>query len=390
MTEARPGQLTPMRAFYFLSFGALGSLFPYLPLVLASRGLDAAQISWVMVLLPASSIFIPPLWGTLADRRRARIALLGAASVGCALCVLLLLPASGLAGSLLAMAAFSFFRAPLTALADAATTSALGDRRAAFGRVRVWGSVGFAAFVLVMGLLEGPRHPTLLLSTCALVYLGSALCLVTIKTPHASPRRERGVVRETLRVVARLPLPLFLLGIVLYYCGHSTYDLFFALHARALGHGDRFIGAAWTVGVGIEIGVMLLAPSLLGRTRGGLLLTGCAAVAALRWLLLSSLSGWGLIPAQALHGITFGLWYLSLVQYIQDRAPERLRTSLQSVAVSCMGLGQIGGYLAGGIVFHRLGGAQLYRMAACCAGAAILLYLLCAALSRRSAGSITS
>jgi MFS transporter, PPP family, 3-phenylpropionic acid transporter len=375
-----PSPLLSLRVFYFLTFSALGSLFPFLPLLLESRGLDPPQISWVMVLIPIANLFVPPLWGTLADKLGARLRLLRWASLGCAGGVLLLLPAWGFVGSLLAVGAFACFRAPIPPLADAATSAALGKGRLSFGRVRVWGSVGFASLVLSVGLLQGSLHPRLLLGIASVLYLGSALSLARVTAPQTPARRA--VIRQSLGVITHPPILLFLMGSALYYAGHSTYDVYFGLYARALGHSDRFIGTAWAVGVGVEIGVMLLAPRLLRRVQSSKLLVCCAAVAAVRWLSNSLLTGWGLIPLQGLHGLTFGLWFLSLVQYVQDRAPEHLRTSLQSLAVSSMGLGMVIGYLTGGVVFHRYGGALLFRVAVGCAGCALLLYLACAMSSR--------
>jgi hypothetical protein len=331
-----------------------------------------------MVLIPAANLVVPPVWGALADMLNARLVLLRFASLGCAGSVLLLLPAwspdTVLWGSLFAVGVLSVFRAPLASLADAAVYSALDGRRASFGLVRVWGSVGFLLCVLTLGLLEGSLHPPLLLGATSGVYLASGLSLLPMRNPPYL--RERGVVRQTLRVLAHTPMLLFLAGSALYYMGHATYDAYFSLHARALGHGDDLVGMAWAVGVGVEVFVMLLAPRVMGRLRSGTLLTFCAAVAGTRWLLLSTLTGRvELLALQSLHGVTFGLWYLSLVQFIQNRAPERLRTSLQSTTLSAMGLGMVTGYLGGGALMKGWGGRRLYRAAACCAGGAVPLYV---------------
>jgi len=118
---ARP--LLALAGFYFLNYGALGALFPFLPLLLSARGLSAVQISWAMTLNPASNLLAPPLWGSLADARHARVALLRIASAACGLASLLFLPEMGFAGAMLAVGALSFFRAPLPSLSDAARRS---------------------------------------------------------------------------------------------------------------------------------------------------------------------------------------------------------------------------------------------------------------------------
>jgi predicted MFS family arabinose efflux permease len=136
------------------------------------------------------------------------------------------------------------------------------------------------------------------------------------------------------------------------------------------------VGLAWSVGVIAEIGVMIFAPRFIGRLRSSVFLCICAAVATARWALLAHLSSRaGILALQPLHGITFGLWYLSMVRFVQTRAPDQLRTSLQSMALSAMGLGMVTGYLGGGLVLERLGGTWLYRLAAAAAGAALAVYL---------------
>jgi PPP family 3-phenylpropionic acid transporter len=381
-TTATPGphvNLLPLRAFYFFSFGALGALFPYLPLLLAQRDLDPAQISWVMVLIPASNLLVPPLWGSLADALQARISLLRLACVGCGLTVLLLIPRWGLWGNLICMSIFSVFRAPLTSLSDAATYAVMGGKRADFSKVRVWGSVGFTIFVLLLGLIKGSLQPVLLLSINCVIYLAAALSLLPLRAPPI--HREQGVLRQTGQILGHAPVLLFLIANTVYYLGHATYDAFFSLHIKRIGFGEQFIGTAWALGAGVEIGLMLAAPLFIHRFRSGVLLSFCAVVASLRWGLLSISARHGsLLSLQPLHGITFGLWYLSMVKYIQTRAPERLRTTLQSVTLASMGLGMIIGYLAGGEMLHRLGGLHLYLMAAAAAGVALLLYVVMVAI----------
>ncbi|MCU0689964.1 MAG: MFS transporter [Polyangiaceae bacterium] len=362
-----------MRSFYFFSYGALGALFPFLPLLLASRGLSPSAIAWVMVVVPLTNIVIPPLWGSAADALRARVPLLRAASVGSALGVVLLLPSWDLVGSIAVVAVFSVFRAPLSSLADAAAVDALGGRNASFSHIRLWGSIGFAAFAACLGWLDASAHPRLLLLTASGAYLLAAALTLTLRSPPLL--LHRGLTAEVVTVLRRAHVLLFLLGNAVYYAGHAAYDSFFSLHARRLGFADRFVGTAWAVGVGAEIGVLFIAPRLLRGFRSSALLAVCAFVAVLRWLGLSeAVSAPAILGLQSLHGITFGLWYVAMVNFIQTRAPDHLRTSLQSVALSATGLGTVAGYLGAGYLFDALGSQSLFRMAAVSAVGAVLCY----------------
>jgi hypothetical protein len=175
---------------------------------------------------------------------------------------------------------------------------------------------------------------------------------------------------------------LCLLGTALHYLGHSVFDAFFGIHARRLGHGDDLVGSAWGIGVAAEVAVMLAAPKLLRIARPVSWLVLCGVAAALRWIGLSAVvGGAGLMALQTLHGLSFGLWYLALVAFVQARAPEHLRTSVQAATFAFIGLGQVVGYVAGGELLEAFGGTALYLAAA----VAALLGACCYALAGRAA-----
>lgn len=382
MTEPTPSiQLIALRAFYFCNFGAVGALFPYLPLLLAARGLDSVQLSWVMVLTPLCNLLVPPLWGVAADAWHIRLWLLRATALGAAVAVLLLLPAQSLWSMTVAVGLMSFFRAPTTSLVDAAVYHATGGGHADFSRVRVWGSLGFGLCALLLGWLQRELAPTLLLVFAAAMFLASAVATAPLAT--GAPQREPGLLAQALQVLRRPAVLLFLLGTASYYMGHGCYDVFFGLHAQRLGLGNAFVGSAWALGVGVEVGVMLVAPRFIERAASHQLLIACAVVAAWRWGMLAVVSApWAVLAIQALHGVTFGLWYLSLVKQVQDLAGARLRSTLQGIATAALGLGQIVGYLVGGQLFERGGGFLLYLGATVAALAALLCYGGAARLQR--------
>ena len=376
--------LLPLSGFYLFSFAALGALFPFLPPLLSDRGLSATEVGRVMVVLPLCAMTLPTLWGALADALRARLWLLRLASLACAASVWLLLPARttvAVTGAFLLLSATRVAQVPL---ADAVTCEALGGKNETFGRVRMWGSVGFALAVLGMGLADASRHPILLVSVTSALYLLCAAVTLPLRVPAV--QRQPGVLRQTWNVLRRgWAFPLFLAGCAAHYAGHSTYDAYLGLHLRSLGHGDTVLGLAWCCGVCWEIAVMRLGPQILGDRAPGPLLMLCSVVAAARWALLSTVSGKvAVVAVQSLHGLTFGLWYLSLVRFVQDRAPERLRATCQSLAFTAIGLGTVIGYTGGSQLLERYGGATMYRGAAVAAVIAAALYGLVARSGRGS------
>jgi predicted MFS family arabinose efflux permease len=349
---------------------------PFLALLFDSRGLSPTEIAQVMLLVPLASLLVPSLWGMLADALRARTVLLRIASLGSALSILLLYPAWGLAGSIFAMAFVCFFRASIAPLADSAAHAILrsGGR---FSLIRVWGSLGFAIFAGLAGWLDVSKNPLRLVALCGSIYFVSFLVTLRMDAPPLE-RRPR-VLARTIDELTRGSLPLLLLGTVFHYVGQSMFDVYFSLHMRALHYDDTFVGIAWVVGVLCEVAMMSFAPRILATFDTRRVLWLCTAAAILRWTITSFAVDRGIILlCQTLHGFTFGLWYVSMVKFVQDEAPDELRTSMQSAALSFMGLGALFGYLLGGSIFEIEGGRTVFLAAAIAAVCATLCYGLLA------------
>lgn len=380
---ARAGTAFDLGLFYFFAYGASGALVPFLPLIFSDRGFDAKAIALVMVVAPVAHLLVPPLWGVVADRYDLRLGLLRVATLGGAFGTMALYPAGSLGPAVLAMIVYAFFRTPVFPLVDATSVSMLGEQRGRYARIRVWGSIGFALCATAAGHFGGSRRADLLFGASAALQLSAALS--TLRFGPGAPRDRSAVLPELLAFLGRGPLPLILLGTAVYYGAHSAYDIYFGLHLRAAGHDDGFVGLALGLGVLAEVLVMFAAPRLLDRIDPFTVLLGASVVAVVRWALLSQVTE--TVPVlllQPLHGLTFGAWFVALVKLVQDRAPARLRTSVQAVIMASLGLGTILGYGAGGPTFDRGGGAWVFGGAAVGALLGALLYLAARHVDRRS------
>lgn len=367
--------------FYFCAYGASGALIPFLPLILSDRGFGAQAIATVMVVAPIGHLLVPPLWGLLADRYDARLGLLRLATVGGAVGTLALYPAHTLAQALAAMLLYCLFRTPIFPLVDATSVASLGEHRGRYARIRVWGSIGFALFATLAGHLGGSSRAALLFLGSAGLQLLGTLATLRFVGGHAKPKQS--LLPELLRFLTAGPMPLLLIGTAVYYGAHSTYDIYYGLHLRAAGHGDRFVGLALGLGVLAEVLVMFAAPRLLDRFDPHWFLLGAGVVATVRWSLQAVVTGAPLLLLlQPLHGITFGAWFVALVKLIQDRSPPQLRTSVQAVIMASLGLGTILGYGAGGPAFERGGGALVFGAAGVASGLAVGIYGMAALRSR--------
>jgi PPP family 3-phenylpropionic acid transporter len=256
-----------------------------------------------------------------------------------------------------------------------------------YGRVRVWGSLGFLVTVLLagawfdaFGLGSFPAWTALTLAAVAL----SAWCLPDVRdAAHVDAPRER------VWPVLRQPrMRWFFAAAAFHVMAHIFVYIFLSLHLDALGYPKTVIGLMWAFSVAIEIGWFVTQGRWLPRLSLAGWLVLAAALMALRMALTAGAAEvWPLLAlAQALHAITFAAHHTVCIAWISEHFPGRLRGRGQAL-YSVLGYGVPGvlGGVAGGALSSRLGLASVFWLATACALLALGCALKVRAMPRASA-----
>ena len=365
-----------LSGFYFFYFAALGGLIPYLGLFLHSAGFGPGAIGSIMALLMSSRIVAPLAWGWLADHQERRMVFVRLA----ALLALVSFSAVYVAREFWAMAAavfvFGFFWNASLPLLEATTMSHLGSDPGAYGRVRLWGSVGFIASVLALGVVTGRYGPGSLLPGLSLLL--SAIWLIALVLPETELRGRLGHPGPLRQALLRREVFAFLVACFLMQLSHGPYYTFYSLYLAGHGYSNRTIGALWAFAVLCEIGVFLAMRRLLSRIALRPVLLGSFALAALRWLLIGYFPGHlgVLVFAQALHAATFGAFHAVAMQLIHEFFTGRHQHRGQAIYGSAsIGLGGAVGSFWAGRAWTALGPTETFTLAALAAGLAFLVAL---------------
>jgi PPP family 3-phenylpropionic acid transporter len=248
--------------------------------------------------------------------------------------------------------------------------------RHAFGRVRVWGTIGYFIIILVfpwfLGLYErsGVGYSTarevsqpglgfMFPMTATLVLLSALIAFFLPQKGAVALRAERGDWRELMRNRAFLRFLLFALSA--HFLMHGPMWLF-PLFVRSRGGDLDMIRAMWILMLTFEVPLVLLTGSGLKRLGArGLLVTGVVA-GGLRWSLSALLTDpiW-LFAVQALHGVTVVGLNLGSPLYLDTVAPERLRSTAQGIlSMVGMGIAGIASNTVAGWLVDRGGTDSLY------------------------------
>jgi len=370
--------LLPFAAISPCYFGFIGLFSPYAPLWYQSLGYSTFAIGVLTSLQSATRLFAPYAWGWWADhsgRREPllRVAIGGAvfASLGffffrdyawiAAVCVALMLCTAGVV--------------PISEAVLAHHVSSGGQVDIGrYGRVRLWGSVGFVAVATASGfVLERAgveRFPLL----CTGV-LASLLFAAFRLPPSSEPAHAEPVVKGALAVLREPVVAWFFTGTFLTVLAHTSLYAFYSLYLASLGYGQGAIGLLWAVGVAVEVAWFAFQGRWVNRLPVHGWLALAAAVSALRFAAIAAFAGHAavLIVAQLLHAITFAAQHSACIAVISRHFPGRLRSRGQAL-YTVLGYGASGvlGGVAGGALSERLGFAAVFWAASAVSVVAVL------------------
>jgi MFS transporter, PPP family, 3-phenylpropionic acid transporter len=181
------------------------------------------------------------------------------------------------------------------------------------------------------------------------------------------PARERaGVQRERGSILRDRQILAFLAICCLHWIACAPFNGMFSIHLQSLGFAPPVIGLAAAVSVTSELAGMWIYPRVAARWSRHQILVTCFLVSAVRWLAVGvTTSGAAMVLLQTLHGMTFGLFYVTAVQLVDARVSREARTTGQTLFVATtFGLGGLVGYGGGGIAYDAIGGPALFCVAA--------------------------
>ena len=339
-----------LSAWYFFYFAFIGAFTPYFTLSLQSLGLGAPAIGALMSLMVAMRLLAPNLWGWLADRFDRKLVVVRVSGLLTTASFLFFFFVRDFWALFAAMALMSFFWSASLPLVEALTLRHLAGRVERYGRIRLWGSVGFIVAVLGTGAWLDHAPLNSLLWVILGLLAGISVCAWLLTDVPAASFAEAPV---SLRVGLTRPEVLALLAACFFMsAAHSPFYVFYSIHLVDHGYDKTAVGLLWSLGVVAEIIVFLNMPRLMRAWSLPGILLASSILAVIRFLLI----GWNadtvglLLLAQLMHGATFGAYHAAAVAALNGWFPARQQARVQALYGSIS-------YGAGGMVGNILSGA---------------------------------
>ena len=338
-------------SFFFLYFAYVGLVSPFASLFFLDRGFSVIEIAVLMSMLQITRIVGPFSWGWLSDYLSNRIGIIRFCACLAALVFLCIFFLKSYMAFFVWMFVLHTILSSLMPLGESATVHALFkdnsfDKR--YGRLRLWGSIGFIAMVLFAGELFQSKGIELypIVGSIVLIFLA----VVTFKLHEPKMERRKMVKGELLVVLFNPDVRWFLLSGFFMIFAHAALYVFYSLYLADLGYNKFQIGLFWALGVFAEVIFFYFQSKVLSRLDPEVVLQMAFGIGVIRFALIAFFPlTWVLILAQIMHAGTFAAHHSAATKLLQRwfTGPLQARGQALMATVSYGLGGTLGGIVAG-------------------------------------------
>ncbi|MEM7755351.1 MAG: MFS transporter [Planctomycetota bacterium] len=359
---------TRLSVMMFMQYAIWGAWLPILyPFLLGHRGFSLNEVGAVLAGGAAGAIAGPFIAGQIADRFFATEKFLALSHLAGAVLVWFLATIDTFAAFMALSVVYGIVYAPTLALTNSISFHHLPDRERDFGKVRLWGTVGWIAAGILVGQWLATRHTpdagdlaaieaaqnagradAFKLSALLGVVMG-VYCFTLPSTPPAKSAESNASLKALKEAKSQPLLTLFLLAVPI-----SIIHQFYFVHASSFltGVQNRAGGSAiadainsvlgvgggglMTIGQMTEIAVMATIPFVAKKVGWkALLATGIVAYAA-RMAIFAYLPDGDLalplaIVGVAMHGLCFGCFIFVAFMVVDENSTADVRASAQNL-----------------------------------------------------------
>ncbi|MFV8829334.1 MFS transporter [Alkalihalobacterium sp. APHAB7] len=349
-----------LMAYLFFAYSIMTIVMSYMPVYFRYQGMTAKELGILLAVGPLASIFAQPFWGFMSDKFKTIKRILIIVVAGTFVATIGLFQMNNLVGYTIMMFVLFLFLAPVTALGDSLSQKTALQHKVSFGRIRMWGSLGFATASLLAGYyltfvgIQYIMFPILVMAIITFIFV---LSIDDVKATN-----KPVTILNAVKIGANPRLFTFLLIITFISITHRTNDTYLGIFVTELGGKESLIGWAWFIGVVSEAIVFFAAAFWFRKFNPLTFLMISAVLYSVRWFLMGAATiPETLLILQALHGLTFGIFYIAAFQIVSKLVPEELQATGHVLFITTFfGISGIIGAFVGGLVIQSTSVAQLY------------------------------
>jgi MFS transporter, PPP family, 3-phenylpropionic acid transporter len=378
-----------LRSFMFTIFGTSVLAVSYFPLFYTHLGFSSSQVGFLYSLGPLISMLSNLFWSMISDRMGTIKKIMVILLAGQLVSSILLARATDFSSVIFILSVFYFFYYPVFPLADTMAIKTAERYGRNFISIRVFGSLGYAFFALTVGYVLRALGSSWTI-TLSIIIVITALILtwklqdVKKAKPVLQKDEQTEVVDHANRkgsglreILLKKEVLWFFSCVFVLALGHRMNEAFLTVSLKDMSAGEEIVGWALLASALSEIPVFFALSKYGDRFKELPLLAFASLMYAVRFLLMSKAGHPAAVVAiQAMHSVSFGVYFVTAVRYITRIIPDHLRATGMAIftVVWSSGAGLLSGTF-GGIIYEESGRSTFYMVATLFAFAAFAGFL---------------
>jgi nucleoside transporter len=349
----------PLNVMMFLEYLIWGSWLPLLALYLADvLGFSGGQIGWIFATQAIACLFGLYFGGQIADRMLSTEKLLSVLHLVGGAAMFALAYQTTFWSFFAVMLVYQLAYMPTMSLTNAIVFHHVADPQKDFGKVRLWGTIGWIAaswpFVFILAGKTGADLHAALSSIFTVAGISSiALAAFSLALPHTPPSKRETSASAPMEAIRLLRDPVMLVLFVATLMDalvHQCYFQWTSPFLQQAGLAENWIMPAMSVGQIAEIASMAALGWALARLGWRWTMTvGILAHAARFFVFAIGDPLWLMVAINVVHGMCYAFFFAAVYIFVDERCPRDARASAQGLFnLVILGIGPFAGSLLWG------------------------------------------
>ena len=350
---------TRLAVMMFLEYLIWGSWLPLLALYLSDvLGFTGGQIGWIFATQAIACIAGLYFGGQLADRMLSTEKLLAGLHLVGGAAMFALAYQTTFWSFFVVMLVYQLAYMPTLSLTNAICFHHVADAQRDFGKVRLWGTIGWIAaswpFVFILAGKTGPDLHAALSSIFTIAGVASiALAAFSLTLPATPPSKGEAGASAPMQAIRLLRDPMMFVLFVATLMDalvHQAYFQWTSPFLQAAGLPENWIMPAMSVGQVAEIASMAVLGAALAKMGWRWTMTLGVLAHAVRFFVFAIGDPlWLMVAINAVHGMCYAFFFAAVYIFVDERCPRDARASAQGLFnLVILGVGPFAGSLLWG------------------------------------------
>lgn len=367
-----------LKLLYIAEFGALACFFPFLTYYFQLRGLSYTEIGIAYAVTSITAVIAQPVWGVITDKYLNKRTTIIIAMVISSFAIYNFVYAKNYYYILFSLILLLSSQSSVISVSDAYTYEIMEHHRdIQYGKIRLMGSVGFAFIILFLGVsikYFGINSAFFLYSV--IMFFG-AMIVLSIDYKDKSNIQKIDLL-DIVSLIKDKRFFVFIVAIVFANIAMGSNNSYIYLLIKNTGGDVSQLGLLWFVLAISELPLFFFGTNLLKKHGVLNLFIFGMVLLTLRYFLDSICTSYVyVIIVQAMQGITFPLFFMASLEYLNSITPRKMKTSAMSFFGAACGLGGFIGNIGCGILLEHISIFAVYKiisfMCVICIGFLIVL-----------------